>query len=289
MQFVQMVDNLALKRLTTRYSFMVMDEYEGLLHRDVSEGMRVYWSETLARAHIAAVTAILRSRHWLSAVLSAVSEGNTLAFAAAFRGLMESAADTTTVLVGTPLTLAHHYPTIAESLSGVTTAVVTSPELEDELIHYSHGRHIKKSKRAGTPQSHRARSVQEYLKVFENLNADGVGRCYRYLCDLTHPGAPSVFMWITTVDSKGSELILSTDQDQAIIGGFLELYEGVVLDVLMFAFNAPVLVLNTLNYFPIQKLHTQQLLSHDLDGIAAWRECRIQLEERGAKLQVSKH
>ena len=119
MQFIQMVDGLRLKRLTTRYSFMAMDEYEGLLHRDVSEGMRVYWSETLARAHIAAVTAILRSRHWLSAVLSAVSEGNALAFAAAFRGLMESAADTTTALVGTPLTLAHHYPTIAKSLSGL--------------------------------------------------------------------------------------------------------------------------------------------------------------------------
>ena len=289
MQFVRMVDDLGLKRLTTRYSFMEMDEYEGLLHRDVSEGMRVYWSETLARAHIAAVTAILRSRHWLSAVLSAVSEGNALAFAAAFRGLMESAADTTTALVGTPLTLAHHYPTIAKSLSGLTTAVVTSPELEDELIHYSHGRHIKKSERASTPHSHEARSVQEYLRVFENLNANGVARCYRYLCDLTHPGAPSVLMWLTAVDSKGSELILSTDQDQTIIWNFLELHEEVVFDVLMFAFNAPVLVLNTLNYFPIQKLHTQELLNHDLDGIAAWRECRIELELRGARLQVVKH
>ena len=287
-QFIQMVDDLALKRLTTRYGFMEMDEYEGLVDRDVSEGMKVYWSETLERAHIAAVTAALRSRHWLSAVLSAESERNALAFAAAFRGLMESAADTTTALVAIPLTLSHHYPIIANSLSGLTTEVVTSPELEDELIHYTHARHINKSERPSTPQSHKARSVQEYLRVFEDLNANGVARCYRFLCDLTHPGAPSVFMWLTAVDSRGSELILSTDQDQAIIGSFLELYEGVVLDVLMFAFNAPVLVLNTLNYFPIQKLHTQELLNHDLDGIAAWRECRIELEQRGARLQASK-
>ncbi len=62
-----MVEDLGLKRLATRYSFMEIDEYESLLQQNVSEGMRVYWSETLDRAHIAAVTAILRSRHWLSA------------------------------------------------------------------------------------------------------------------------------------------------------------------------------------------------------------------------------
>ena len=281
-----MVDDLGLKHLTTRYSFMEIDEYESLLHRDVGEGMRVYWSETLERAHIAAVTAILRSRHWLSAVLSAESERNALAFAAAFRGLMESAADTTTALLGIPLTLAHHYPTIANSLSGLATAVVTSSELEDELIHYSHGRHIKKSERDSTPKTHWARSVHEYLAVFENLNADSAARCYRYLCDLTHPGAPSVLMWLTAVDSKGSELNLSTEQDEAIITSFWDRYEALVLDVLMFAFNAPILVLNTLNYFTISKLHTQELLNHDLDGLPAWRQVKSELEVGGARLQV---
>ena len=288
MQFVQMVDDLALKRLTTRYSFMDVDEYADLLRSDVSEGMRVYWSETLERAHLASVTAILRSRHWLSAVFSAQSDRNALAFAAAFRGLMESAADTTTALRGIPLTLAHHYPIIADCLSGLANAVVKSPELEDELIHYSHGRHIKKSERASTPRSHEARRMKEYLRVFETINANGVTQCYRYLCDLTHPGAPSVFMWLKAVDTKGSEVILSTEQDKATIGSFLELYETVVLDVLVFAFNAPALVLNTLNYFPIQKLHTQELRNHDLDGLAAWTECRNELEKKGARLQAFK-
>ena len=73
-QFTRMVDSLGLKRLTTRYCFMPTDKYEALLSRDVGEAMRVYWSETLDRAHIAAVTATLRSRHWLSAVLSTESE-----------------------------------------------------------------------------------------------------------------------------------------------------------------------------------------------------------------------
>ena len=51
-----------------------------------AKGMRIYWVEMLERAHLAAVTAILRSRRWLAAVLSTFSEKNALAFAAVFRG-----------------------------------------------------------------------------------------------------------------------------------------------------------------------------------------------------------
>lgn len=188
--FVQMVDRLALKGLATRYSFMDVGEYTELLSSDVSEGMCVYWSETLERAHIGAVTAIMRSRSWLLAALSASEDKNALAFSASFRGLLESAADTTTAFIGTPMTLAHYYPVITDALSGRATTIATSPELEDELIHYSHGRYIKRSERATTPQFHQARSTHEYLKVFENLNAEKVAQCYRFLCDLTHPGAP---------------------------------------------------------------------------------------------------
>ena len=72
--FVALVDSLSLESLTTRYSFVDNEEYAELLTRDVSEGMRIYWTEMLSRAHIAAVTAILRSRHWMSAVLSSYSE-----------------------------------------------------------------------------------------------------------------------------------------------------------------------------------------------------------------------
>ena len=287
-QFVRMVDDLGLKHLTTQYSFIDTDEYGALSRHDVSEAMRVYWFETLERTHIAAVTATLRSRHWLSAVLSNESEKNALAFAAAFRGLLESSADTTTALIPVLETLAHHYPTIANALSGRATAFVGSKKLEDELIHYSHGRYIKKSEQSGTPQSHRARSAQDYLKVFEELNAKKVAQCYRFLCDLTHPGAPSVWMWLAAVDPEGSEFTLSTDQDETIIASFLEVYQTVVLDALMFAFNAPVLVLNTLNYFPIKELHTEELLNHELDGLAAWAKYKTELEKGGARLLAVK-
>ena len=42
MPFIHMVEGLALKRLTTRYSFMDVGEYTELLSSDIGEGMRVY-------------------------------------------------------------------------------------------------------------------------------------------------------------------------------------------------------------------------------------------------------
>ena len=106
-RFVELVDDLGLERLETRYAFSDEEEYRELLVRDLSEGMRVYWTETLQRAHLAAVTAILRSRRWLSGVVHAAAENNFLIFSASLRGLMESAADASTAFLGTPLTLAH--------------------------------------------------------------------------------------------------------------------------------------------------------------------------------------
>ncbi len=285
--FIQVADGLALEDLATRYSFMDMGDYSDLLHRDVGQAMKVYWSETLERAHIAAVTATLRSRLWLSALLSTEVSNNVLAFSAAFRGLLESAADTTTSLLQIPISLAQNYPLITDALSGSASKVAVSKELEDELIHYSHGRFVNRSERDSTPKPHRARSVHEYLKVFENLNANKVAECYRWLCDLTHPGAPSVLMWLVPLDDEGSELMLSKDPREAMIANFLSQYESVLHDVLTFAFNPPVLVLNTLNYFPIKKLHTQELLKYSLDSIAAWKNCRNELERRGAQVQVT--
>ena len=263
------------------------EEYEDLLERDLGEAMRVYWTETLGRAHLASATAILRSRRWLSGVEQASAENNLLLFAAALRGLMESAADASTALIGTPLTLAHRHSSISECLEGRARSRLESSEVEDELIHYSHARRLSRSERANAPSSHKARQVQEYLKIFGDLNAENVRRCYSDLCDLTHPGASSVTMWLDTDDPTGSQFRLSTRQDQAFIADFLQRYPTIPLELLMFAFNGPVITLNVLNYFPIEDLHTPKLLNWHLDGIPAWIKCRGELDREGARPKAS--
>ena len=276
--FVELVDSLSLESLTTRYTFVDNEEYLELLTRDVSEGMRIYWTEVLSRAHIAAVTSILRSGHWMSAVLSAYSEQNALGFAAAFRALMESAADTSVGLRSTPLTLAHIHPRICEALAGRALTMFGSKELEDDLIRYTHARFLKADERDSLPDTHKALRPGDLKDLKELGNADKVAAAYRFLSDLTHPAAASVSIWLAPVDDKGLEYTLSARQGEAIISAFLEVYETVLLDVLMLAFNTPIVVLNTLNQFPVREFHTPALLNADLGGLAAWRKTVSEME-----------
>ena len=287
-RLVEMIDGLSLEQLETGYTFMDDEEFKDLSLRDLSEGMRVYWSEILHRAHLTAATAILRSRRWLSGVVHARAENNLLVFAAALRGLMESAADASTALIDTPLTLARSHSSISEALAGGrTTAMSISSKVEDELIHYSHARGLHGPERANAPQSHKARHVQEYLKIFGDQNADHVRQCYSDLCDLTHPAASSVAMWLSPVDPAGLEFRLSTNQDEAFIAGLLRDYPTVPLELLMFAFNGPVITLNVLNYFTIEDLHTPKLLNWYLDDIPTWTKCRIELDAQSIPPQAS--
>ena len=277
-QFVELVDSLSLENLTTRYRFVDNEEYLGLLTRDVSEGMRVYWTELLGRAHIAAVTAILRSGHWMSAVLSAYSEGNALGFAAAFRALMESAADTSNGLRSTPPTLAHLYPEVSKALLGRATDIVIATELEDHLIHYSHARYLRRSERDSMPPTHDALLASKLEDLKELGNADKVAAAYRFLSDLTHPAAASVSIWLAPVDATGIEFTVSSKQGEAVMTAFLKEYKTLFFDVLMLAFNTPVVVLNTLNYFPVKELHSPALLNANFSGLAAWRRSLSEIE-----------
>ena len=282
-RYVAMIDDLGLESLETRYTFMDTEEFRELLEQDVSAGMRVYWSEMLQRAHLTAVTAILRSKRWLSGLQHATGEENLLLFASAFRAFMESAADASTALIGTPWTLARCHSLITEALEGRATTVSISSELEDELIHYSHGRGLTRADRANAPRSHRVRQPQDYRKILEDQNSDNVKQCYSDLCDLVHPGASSVWMWLDAVDETGLEFRLSARRDEALIAGFLRQYPTIPLELLMFAFNAPAITLNVLNYFPAQDLHTPKLLNWQLDGIPAWTKCRDELQGQGVR------
>ena len=117
-RFIEIIDQLALAKSNARYSFMAVDDHERVLREDFGRGMQVYWNEILARAHLTAVVAILRSRHWISAVVAATNDKNLLAFASAFRGLIESSADTQSALGGIAISLAENHVQISRALSG---------------------------------------------------------------------------------------------------------------------------------------------------------------------------
>lgn len=275
-QFIEIIDQLALAKSKARYSFMAVDDYECVLREDSVRGMQVYWNEILARAHLTAVVAILRSRHWISAIVAATNDKNLLAFAAALRGLIESSADTQNALGGIAISLVENHVQIRRALSGTLgNLCFISKEIEDTLIHFKYARHLTKAEMVTAPPSHKALQVRQYIEGLEKGQVHKVTACYKSLCDLTHPGASSVWMWLTS--ENGVDLELNTTQDESAITYYLTEYRDTFLELLMFAFNPPVVTLNVLNYFPLQTFHTPALIGWNLSGIPLWQKCQSKL------------
>ena len=281
-KLVESIDGLALESLRTHYYFVREDVYEQVLHADAGKGMLIYWFEHLQNAHFTAITSLLRNRHWLSAMLSATDDKNLLAFAAALRGLIESAADSDTALFGLPRTLVAEYQRIHESLAGNATSLVVSTDLEKSFIHYSHARYLTRSEAASLPTEYKALKTQDYLKIFGDKSEHGIQECYRFACDLLHPAAPSVQMWVHVGDGKESSFSLLPHQDESIILSFSENHAAGIENLMTFAFVAPLLVLNILNYFPIEHIHTPQLSKWNFDENLVWSKCRDELKKYNA-------
>lgn len=277
-RFIGMIDQLSLAKTKTRYSFMTDDDFARCLRDNPRLGVQRYWNELLARAHLTAIVAILRSRHWISAVVAAKEDKNLLSFAAALRGLIESAADTSSSLGSIPGTFAGDYAQINRALSGkIENQFVISKEIEDELIHFSHARHLTKAELTTAPRSHKAKKVRDYVEVLEKGQVHQVIACYQSLCDLTHPGASSVWMWLTSENDVDIEL--RPEQDESAIAFYLAEYRDTFLQLLMFSFNPALVTLNVLNYFPVRTLHTPKLLNWDLSGIPLWQKCQSELRD----------
>ena len=272
-QFIEIVDQLALAKGKTNYSFMAADDYDRVIREDSDRATQIYWNQILARAHLTAVVAILRSRHWISAVVAAAKDKNLLAFAAALRGLIESSADTASALEAIPISFAENHVLINRALSGTLgKQFVISSEIEDALIHFSHARHITKVERPSVPRSHEALKVRDYIEVLEKGKVHKVITCYQSLCDLTHPGASSVWMWLTS--ENGVNFELKPNQDESNIADYLTEYRDTFLELLMFSFNPALVTLNVLNYFPLRTFHTLALLDWNLSSIPSWQKCQ---------------
>lgn len=279
-RYVKMIDELELASLTTEYPFEDSNKFENILRENQKKGMQIYWDEILSRTHLCSVTGILRTRHWISSLLSATRDKNLLSFAAAFRGFIESAADSSSSLRVVPLNLAHHYSEILGILSGESDNVLLAKELEGELIHFTHARRLSGSEAKNAPPHHKARRVRDYIDILERGNVDNVVQCYGEMCDLTHPGQSSVWMWLEQIQNT---LCLSAHQDESLISNYIQKNHKTFLDLLMFGFNPSIVTLRVLNYFPISRLHTPQLNDWNLSSIPSWRKCQHELENSSVR------
>lgn len=233
---------------------------------------QIYWSEILARAHMASVSSILRTTRWADAALREYIAGNLFGWASSCRSLIESAGDSGHSLSGVPLTLAKHHRGIKNELSGKNGKVrIFARELEDALIHFSHARKIKKNEDA--PQSHKAMQSTEYIKFIEDMKVVGVRELYAYLCELVHPAASS----ISTLFVPCAEAwVLSPENEQVVLKKVARESSSLMAEVMMAAYNPPILILKVLHTFDLfTKIDV--LRKFDFSQIPLWPKIALAL------------
>lgn len=169
-----------------------------------------------------------------------------------------------------PGTIAHSHSLITDALSKKRRDFYGCKDLEDELIHFTHARYIPPNERKKVPSSHQARFTNKYMEVLRSGKIGGVDECYRTMCDLTHPGASSVWMWFHWI---ADEAFVSSAKEHAIIVDQLRRHRDMLPDLLMFAFNPAIVTLRVLNHFPTPEFHTPQIRDWDLSSISLWRKC----------------
>jgi hypothetical protein len=187
------------------YSFMDMDTYNTLLREQREEAQAIYWREMLLRFHLVCCISLRRHGEWLNALLAAVQAKSLFAMCAAYRGFLESAADSLYSLGGAPTLLATNLTAIIHRLrKRRVDTIIASKDLEDRLIHFTHGR--KLDRRNSPDPVHVARQIREYLDTLKAVGVPDVHELYAELCSITHPAAESVLIWFDA-EKQGDAVI----------------------------------------------------------------------------------
>lgn len=198
-KLIPAIDEVIKSSLNFEYSFLKNNEYESFIENgaSISEINRIYWEEMLDRLHLASVASIRRNYGWMRSVALMKAAGEITGYAAALRALIEAAADSAHSIVPAVNTYAREYKRIFAAILGqANEAIYASPQMEDLLINFSHGRKTKKEE--NTPDSHKAKQSFEYINMLrDDVGMTGVRELNNFLNGIVHPAANSVFFQIS--------------------------------------------------------------------------------------------
>jgi hypothetical protein len=257
----RMINDISSALFNEVYYFEAMETFDVA---SAEHKRRVYWTEMLQRAHLASVASIVRATAWIDAATREYEAGNLYGWAAACRSFIEAAGDTMHSLRRVPFALADHHHAIRANITGKGLEVLTSAELEDDLIHFTHGRKIEKG--AASPESHKAKKTWEYVRLVEGMKINGAADLYAELCEIVHPASASV---LTMILESGDGWRLRPDRQGDVLKDMAHRNRAILGEVLMPSFNPPLLTLRVLHKFKIFK-HIDELKKYKFDNIGDW-------------------
>jgi|TARA_R100000093_G_scaffold52899_2_gene27223 hypothetical protein len=247
------------------YFFMDIEQYKAL---PLSQRNKIYWEEVLYRVHWAAVANSIRHLRWFDAcVVHATLQPNYLAFCAALRGFLESAADTKYSLQPVSLTIADSAASIIEALNGkLNNSLFQSTELENALIHFHHARKVGREE--AVPPAHKAETAAKYVAAIDHPNYP-VRDLYSELCQVVHPAEPSLH-WLTQVGEGGWKV--GKQDDIGSIQTLVDRYKDSVSWIQQNSGNIIILMCQVLNSLPKKQLH--------VEAVRLWSMSELQLYKK---------
>jgi len=228
-------------------------------------------TEVLLRAHLAANTSIIRSARWFEATWREHEAANLLGWAACCRSLLEAIGDTIDGLLDISLTLADTMPTLMKGLSSFDEGLLNLKEIEDKLIHFSHGRRVERAERTTVPSTHIARQTVDYIRLLEA--AGGPTKLYAELCEIGHPARQSL-SW-THIEVDGGFRV-DADRDSQAIAEIVARHRDELQLLPSLAFNPSLFVLRVLIKFGLFP-RIPELRKFSFQGAKGWGKIEANL------------
>jgi hypothetical protein len=200
--------------------------------------------ELVEKAHLASTTAVMRARRWVEAISFMYEKENFLAWAAAYRGLLESAGDTLDGLYRIPGALAQHHRLITAFLNGRGDSILDVSELESMLDHYVHAKWMRTKRNEVNVL--RAKENSEYVSNLD-IAIPNVISLYQKLCSICHPSSSSLDYFYDVNQEGGFKL--STGMDAAAIAALVSEYPDALSKIVQASCIPPLLTLRILHKF----------------------------------------
>jgi len=254
-RYVTVVRTALARTASQSYSFMPLDKFKS--HVCSPNGLarlnQIYWTEMLHRAHLASCTSLRRNLGWIEAVCMSYAQVNYLGFSASLRGFVESVGDSADVLLHMPENIARDHKMIKRCIDGnEASRAVAARDMEDELIGYSHARHVHKKEEV--PRSHKAKQTQYYVKWLSDFaKLSDLEKLYKQLCDVMHPAASSVLYQFVPVLGSDGEVIFKPEleADRFHIERTLCEFGNAISRLICFAFDPGLITLRVLHRFAL--------------------------------------
>jgi hypothetical protein len=269
---LNLIDGLIPIACQHTYTFVSDDWYRDWLQSNDFSLKRqnfIIAMELVDKAHLSAVTALMRAKRWADAACISYEKENFLSWAASSRGLLESAGDTVDGLLNIPASLAQVHQQITRFLSGFDEVALMADELERQLDHFVHAKWMRTKR--GEHSVLKAKDNAEYVGVLEKV-VPGIKSLYHRLCSVCHPSNSSIEYFYEFNPETGFRL--STAKDKAAILSLCGEYPDALQDVLMMHCNPALLILRVLHRFQV---HPQLKALRNLD----WKQSKMgaQIEE----------